>query len=118
MTTHEDLPRTESPADGELETGGPGRERWSGFILAMKLHLIAIPVFLAVLIFDRDKILAALLSFCLWQWVYLLPAMIRQYAEGRSERGRGVLIGGIVTMAVASALWFIVLTLLCFGVVR
>ena len=118
MTTHGDFPGPESHPEDELESVRIGRERWSGFFLAMKLHLISIPVLLAVLIFDRDKILPALLSFCLWQWVYLVPAMIRQYAVGRPQRGHGVLIGGIVTMAVASALWFILLILLCAGLGR
>jgi len=95
-------------------TEDPRNRRWSGFWLGMKLHLIvAIPVLLLAALMHRLGPAAA--TFCLWQWFYLVPAIVNEFTHDRPKRARGVLAAGLVTMAIATLLFFLTILILCFG---
>jgi hypothetical protein len=90
--------------------------RWRGFWFGMKLHLmIAIPVILILAVVHRDLLVMAVATFCLWQWLYLVPTIMIEHLHGRPKRAIGVATAGLVTMALGTLLFFISVAVLCFG---
>lgn len=102
-----------------MEPEDPANRRWSGFWFGMKLHLvIAIPVILILAAVRRDILVAAIATFCLWQWLYLAPAIMIQHLHERPKRAIGVATAGLVTMALGTLLFFLAIAMLCFGVFK
>lgn len=102
-----------------MEPEDPANRRWSGFWLGMKLHVvIAVPVILILAAVRRDMLVVAVAWFCLWQWLYLGPAIMIQHLHERPKRAIGVVAAGVVTMAVGTLLFFLTIAILCFGPVR
>ena len=87
------------------------RERRSGIRLGMKLHLIQIPLLLAGAVFHNLP--GLLMGVCMTQWFYLVPAIILQFIKKRRSRAAGVLLAGLLTMAVWTFVGLIVLAVLC-----
>ena len=95
-------------------TEDPKNRRWSGFWFGMKLHLIVgIPVLLVAAVLRELPPAAA--TFCLWQWLYLAPAIVFEFTHDRPKRARGILAAGLTTMAVVTLLFFIAIFVLCFS---
>ena len=100
------------PGSGSTESGvglDPVERRRAGFWLGMKLHLlIAAPVFLILVLLHR-YVAVAIATFCLWQWLYLGPALF--IADRRCRAG--ILTAGLATMAMGTLTFVIGVTMLC-----
>lgn len=107
---------TMAPTPEDMEPEDRANRRWAGFWFGMKLHLmVGVPLILIVALVDRDLVVAAIATLCLWQWIYLVPVIMVEYLHGRTKRARGVLTAGMATMGVATLLFFLAIALLCFG---
>jgi len=89
------------------------RERRAGLLLGFKLHLIAAAVLLYFAVGARDQLAPAVLSLCLWQWLYLVPAIVVHAADRRNQRAIGIFVAGVATMGALTLIGMILLLLLC-----
>ena len=104
---------TEPPVEEEKSRG-----RRLGVLLGLKLHLIGLAVVAIVLALRPALIAVVLLSLCLWQWAYLVPAIMALNVKGHPHRANGVLIVGLITMAASGLLVMAMIIVFCSGLGR
>lgn len=97
------------PPDAEEKS----RARRYGVLLGLKLHLIGLAVVLIVLALRPALVGVVLLSLCLWQWAYMLPAIMALNVKGHPHRAGGVLLVALLTMSAAGLAVMVMVAIFC-----
>jgi hypothetical protein len=101
-----------------VEQDARSADRRAGVLLGVKLHLIGAAVLVIVSVARPSAFVGTWLSFCLWQWLYLLPAMIMLYARKSRTQANAVLTVGLLTMALEALVIIVWVVVFCGNVGR